>query len=422
MVVTAPPSVDRTYFIPNSTFDPYQQDLTLVYPDGVHALVANVDDIVYFMGLAVKSTLIFAIQIGISFVLMLVIALLTKPERRVTLVFFLNMTALFTIFIRAILMCTTFVGTYYNFYNWIMGNYPNSGLADRVSIAAEVFAFLIILSLELSMMFQVRIVCINLSSFRRRIITFSSIVVAMIVCTVRFALMVLSCDWRIVNIGDATQEKNRIINRVASGYNICTIASIIFFNTIFVSKLAVAIKHRRSMGMKQFGPMQIIFVMGCQTLLIPAIFGIISYFALASTQVYSLMPMVVAIFLPLSSMWASFNTNKTNSVTNMRQPNVYRPNMIIGQDTTQNSGKNTNISGTSNSTATTSSFASDKRRLNLSFNTQGTLVNSISEEEVNNPQKLGPSATVAVMDRDSLELEMRQHGIAQGRSYSVRSD
>lgn len=132
--------------------------------------------------------------------------------------------------------------------------------------------------------------------------------------------------------------------------------------------------------------------------------------------------MVVAIFLPLSSMWASFNTNKTNSVTNMRQPNVYRPNMIIGQDTTQNSGKNTNISGTSNSTATTSSFASDKRRLNLSFNTQGTLVNSISEEEVNNPQKLGPSATVAVMDRDSLELEMRQHGIAQGRSYSVRSD
>lgn len=137
------------------------------------------------------------------------------------------------------------------------------------------------------------------------------------------------------------------------------------------------------------------------------------------------MPMVVAIFLPLSSMWASFNTTNNISVANMRQADVHRPNMIIGQDTTQNS-RNAGGTNTSDSTAVgTASFASDKRRLNASFNTKGTLVNSLSDEAVNNPKNLGPSAFAGVnAKRDSLEMEMRQHGIGiqQGRSFSVRSD
>jgi pheromone alpha factor receptor len=130
--------------------------------------------------------------------------------------------------------------------------------------------------------------------------------------------------------------------------------------------------------------------------------------------------MVVAIFLPLSSMWASFNTSNNASAANMRQADVYRPNMIIGQDTTRNTSRSAN-GNTSNGTSGT--FASE-RPLNASFNTQGTLVNSPSMEAINNPQKLGAKgfAGVNTAERDSLELEMRQHGIAQGRSYSVRSD
>jgi pheromone alpha factor receptor len=145
------------------------------------------------------------------------------------------------------------------------------------------------------------------------------------------------------------------------------------------------------------------------------------------------MPVVVTIFLPLSSMWASFNPINGVSAANQRQNDVYRPNMTIGQETNPSSrNAANNVSATTSASTGASTFASDKRRLNASFNTQGTLVNSSVDEALNNPHNLGPSAFAGVNhERDSLELEMRQHGIGagggggvikQGRSYSVRSD
>jgi pheromone alpha factor receptor len=150
-----------------------------------------------------------------------------------------------------------------------MGNYTDTAAAIRVSVVAEVFGFLVLFFIELSMMFQVRIVCVNLSAIKRRAITCSSICVALTVCTIRFTLMIVNADWSIVHGNDMTEQQKQTIDKLGSVSNITTIVSIIFFNVIFVTKLGIAIKHRHSMGMKQFGPMQIIFVMGCQTLFIP---------------------------------------------------------------------------------------------------------------------------------------------------------
>lgn len=44
----------------------------------------------------------------------------------------------------------------------------------------------------------------------------------------------------------------------------------------------------------------------------PAIFGILTYFAAKSSQVNSLMPVLVAVLLPLSGMWASTSTKADN--------------------------------------------------------------------------------------------------------------
>jgi hypothetical protein len=53
-----------------------------------------------------------------------------------------------------------------------------------------------------------------------------------------------------------------------------------------------------------------------------AIFGILSYVVLKNEQVNSFMPVVVAVFLPLSAVWASTNTNQNNIAApyQFRQP------------------------------------------------------------------------------------------------------
>ncbi|KAI9663641.1 MAG: hypothetical protein M1821_007131 [Bathelium mastoideum] len=109
-----------------------------------------------------------------------------------------------------------------------------------------------------------------------------------------------------------TQETGSADNMIASATNITVTISICYLSLVFVLKLGYAIVERRKLGLKQFGPMQIIFIMGCQTLIVPGrfcpvIFCGIQYKANLIPQASSLVPTVVALFLPLSSLWASAN-------------------------------------------------------------------------------------------------------------------
>ena len=61
--------------------------------------------------------------------------------------------------------------------------------------------------------------------------------------------------------------------------NITTAMSICWFCAVFVGKLGMSIRERRRLGVGQWGPTQIIFVMGCQTLVVPGMFQF-SFFSL----------------------------------------------------------------------------------------------------------------------------------------------
>ncbi len=56
---------------------------------------------------------------------------------------------------------------------------------------------------------------------------------------------------------------------LASATNITTTISVCVFCAMFVAKLGVAMKERKKLGIKQFGPMRVLFIMGCQTMFIP---------------------------------------------------------------------------------------------------------------------------------------------------------
>lgn len=261
-----------SYYVANSTFNIKDQYFQLTYPDGTTPFMASLQDFAAIQRLTAQTGMIFGFQIGVCVILILIISLLTKPEKRKSAIFVLNMGALICLFIRAILMCLQVLGPFYNFYNYTIGYYEDADAAKRISVVCEVFGFLATVAVELSMLFQVRVVCCTFRALWRTSITISCLLVALTVCGLRFAVMVLNADYNIINLDDLTVEKFELVGRYASAANISTATSIIFFSIIFVSKLGHAIHHRRKMGMKQFGPMQIIFVMGCQTLFIPGEF------------------------------------------------------------------------------------------------------------------------------------------------------
>jgi pheromone alpha factor receptor len=256
-------------FVHNATFDPYTQMITIVMPDGTTQTEVDISSIFSLQTATVDTAIIYGVQLGVSVLLMMILAVMTRPEKRRSIIFFLNVCALLFLFIRGVLMCIILHGPYYNFYNWITAWYWDVAHDQRISISGEVLNFLAYVAMESSLFFQVRIVCCTLRTSWRLAVTALTCLVAVAVCAIRFTMMVLNIKIGVIGADTATDAEWDMLNNVAASTNIVIIVSIIFFSLLFVGKLGHAIQQRRSMGMKQFGPMQIIFVMGCQTMFIP---------------------------------------------------------------------------------------------------------------------------------------------------------
>jgi len=75
---------------------------------------------------------------------------------------------------------------------------------------------------------------------------------------------------------------------------------------VFLYKLAITIYRRRKMGIKKFGPLQIIFIMFSQCLVIPLLFYIIDLADSNSVFNFATIGQVFLVCtLPLSALWAS---------------------------------------------------------------------------------------------------------------------
>ena len=244
-------------------FDPFTQQFTISLPDQTPVNV-TVDDIQGLMTLGAEISINYGSQIGASLILLVVLLLLTKAEKRRSLVFILNTLALLLNFVRCVVISLYCTGPWWNWYSQLIGDFDNVGKSQyATSIAGVVLTFLLVVCLEISLITQVHAVCSTTSAAQRFWIMFTSMTVSLVAISFRFADMVLNAR-QIV-----TQEIGPSDDMIASATNIAVTISICYFSIIFVLKLAYSILERRKLGLKQFGPMQIIFVMGCQTLIVP---------------------------------------------------------------------------------------------------------------------------------------------------------
>jgi len=253
----------------NKSFNPYEQSFYLTLADGVSKGEASLADINILRQLSVYQAISQGAQIGAAAILLTAIVLMTKSAKRRSWVFIMNALALFLVVVRGIFQLAVVTGPFYEFFRWETSHYTDTGHAKAVSICGEVAAFLLTFAIEMSLFMQVRIVCCNLSNPRRAFINIANGLIIFLAICMRFVVMVLSVNWGIANLENQQGWQYALINKMASAANICLVISIGFSTVIFTAKLALAIRSRRSMGMKQFGPMQIIFIMGCQTMLTP---------------------------------------------------------------------------------------------------------------------------------------------------------
>jgi len=254
-------------------FDVYDQSFPLLSSEGTTEILTT-GDIEYIRITAVRTAIIFATQLGASAILLLVLLLMTPGAKRRSLSWIFNVLALVCNVIRCTIQCTEMTGPFLNFVLLSMQEYGTASLGKhvRISIAGSVMTTLVFIFIELALVTQVHVICAATMPqlWRLGILTFCG-VVAMLAVGFRLNLMIRNCeDTANLAKGDlGTPQSGKNLDWAQSTSNIMAIVSICVFSAVFCVKLGLAIRSRRQMGLKQFGAMQIIFIMGCQTLTIP---------------------------------------------------------------------------------------------------------------------------------------------------------
>ena len=253
----------------NSTtpFNPYEQSFTLLGADGTpfNVTIPDLDSLVYYY---TQSSVNFGAQLGASIVLFIVLLLLTKRDKRTCAIFIINALALAFNTIRTVMFCLYFTGPWVETYAYFGQDYARVHTRDYAeSVNSSVFTLLVLVCIDASLCLQTRVVCLTLRSMYRIGILMASILVALVGIGLHFTLVIENC----ILIVDAKAEDS--LNWILSASQIANTISICFFCMVFTVKLGLALRQRKKLGLVQFGPMQVLFIMGCQTLVIPGMYS-----------------------------------------------------------------------------------------------------------------------------------------------------
>lgn len=244
-------------------FDPFTQTFTLLLADSTpfNVSMPDLDD---FMLYSVQICINYAAQLGASLVLFIVLLLLTKPGKRSSPIFLINLLSLALNVIRNVLFCLYFTGPFSEVYAYFGEDYSRVSRSDYAqSITATMISFLLLVCVEVSLILQVRVVCVTIKKMYKLAIFMISNFIALMAIGTHLAFSIG------VSRSTISLTPPSYLDKLESASNITTTISICWFCTVFVTKLGFALNERRKLGLDRFGPMQVIFIMGCQTLIIP---------------------------------------------------------------------------------------------------------------------------------------------------------
>lgn len=246
-----------------SQINPFNQTVTFHRADGTPFGVW-LPQIDVYMQYCIRICINYASQLGASIILLVVLLLLTRPDKRSSAIFLLNCFALLFNTIRLVCQIVYFTSDFTELYRYFSQDFDGvAASAYATSIAGVVIMFFVLACALSSLVLQVQVVC---STFRRRYrrgLLIMSTLVALIPLGFRLGYVVQASR----RIMDATNYIS--VQWLESTTNIAFTTTICFFCAIFVSKLGYAMIRRKRLGVRELGPMKAIFIMGCQTMFIP---------------------------------------------------------------------------------------------------------------------------------------------------------
>lgn len=247
-------------------FDALRQNITLYTTDGIQ-VIANIPMLNQFSTENMEICVVFGSQLGASLIMFLVVMLTTRASKRRSPIFVMNSLSLMLSLIRSLLQILYYIGPWTEIYRFLAGDYstvPKSAYAN--SIGAVVLTLLLLITIETSLVLQTNVVCKTTSNRIRLPVTALSIVVSLLAVSFRFVLSIRNIQGI---LGADVKDNAWMLSEVSL---VTETASIWFFCTIFVIKLGWTLYQRKKLQLKQWGPMQIITIMGGCTMIIPCEF------------------------------------------------------------------------------------------------------------------------------------------------------
>lgn len=260
MSIEGAPFVDPA----SPAFNPHSQPITLFYPGGTNVTIPlTLYD--FHKTKSLEWSIMFAVQIGACGILLVLLTVLTNAKKRRTFLHACNMLALVATIIRASLSVCYYLGPFFDTYTFFSGDFTNLPYTPRyVSVASTTTGLLLQIVIHISLIIQVRVVYttskVNLMATLLAIMIAFASVSFLAVVTVQSAIATISLA---AYPGGWTYHAAKVMFA----------ASICFYCLIFVLKLGYAIYQRRVLGLPKFGPIQILFTVGCQTMILPGMYS-----------------------------------------------------------------------------------------------------------------------------------------------------
>ena len=247
----------------DGSFDPSLQQFNIASRDGT-AVTVSIGDLNDFNYYSVKICINYAAQLGASFMLMIALIGLTQKDKKQSPLFLINVGSLIVNFIRLLLLCLYYAGSYNEVYTSFTGDLTAVAPIDTSnSVGAIVLSLVLVIMIQVSLFLQSQVVCVTLKRLHRLALAAFSAMVGAVAVVFRFIFAIGNI--KAVLNGD-TMESIQWIDWLA---NATLTVSIGWFCLVFVGKLGHAIWQRRKLGLNGMGAMDVIFIMGCQTLVIP---------------------------------------------------------------------------------------------------------------------------------------------------------
>ena len=249
---------------------PLAQPVTLLLPDGTPFNV-TMDQFAWFHAQMSQMAISRGTALGATAVTLLAVAFLTQPAKRSSPVFALNVAALSFNVLRTLFMAIWVASDWTDPYAVIANDWARITATDvGNSVAVPVFTLLALGAVLASLMLQVRVA---LSTARRRVrraVLALCGLLALGSLGTEMAVMVVNIRTQIVDLTNTARDLGWA--KLVEANNLVMLLAFLLFTLVFVAKLGDTIwqQVRRLGGAQRFGPLQVLFIMGVQTLIVPS--------------------------------------------------------------------------------------------------------------------------------------------------------